>query len=83
MIFRTEKKYNIIYADPPWKYDRKVGQGVAEGHYHTMDIEDICSLPVRRIAANDESVFFCKDIFFHVQYYSVKSVKLVYCRYES
>ena len=57
MIFRTEKKYNIIYADPPWKYDRKIGQGVAEGHYHTMDIEDICSLPVGKIAADDCVLF--------------------------
>lgn len=23
-IFNTDKKYNIIYADPPWKYNDKM-----------------------------------------------------------
>ena len=27
------KQYGIIYADPPWHYDRKHGSGVAENHY--------------------------------------------------
>lgn len=22
-IFRTNRKYNVIYADPPWKYGSK------------------------------------------------------------
>ena len=56
-MFSAKRKYNIIYADPPWKYDRKVGQGVAEDHYHTMNIEDICSLPVGTIAADDCVLF--------------------------
>lgn len=33
------KQYGIIYADPPWRYDRKHGSGVAENHYPTMSIE--------------------------------------------
>lgn len=40
------KQYGIIYADPPWHYDRKHGSGVAENHYPTMSIEEICALPV-------------------------------------
>ena len=24
------KKYSVIYADPPWRYDMKRGNGVAE-----------------------------------------------------
>ena len=24
------KKYDIIYADPPWRYDRKQAKGAAE-----------------------------------------------------
>ncbi len=28
-----EKRYNIIYADPPWKYDRQKGEGVAADIY--------------------------------------------------
>lgn len=34
-----DKKYGIIYADPPWRYDMKRGHGVAENHYPTMSIE--------------------------------------------
>ena len=40
------KKYSIVYADPPWRYDMKRGKGVAENHYPTMSIEEICALPV-------------------------------------
>ena len=32
------KQYGIIYADPPWRYDRKHGSGVAENHYPTMSM---------------------------------------------
>jgi N6-adenosine-specific RNA methylase IME4 len=54
------KKYNIIYADPPWQYKvySKKGEGrSAENHYHTMNIEDIKSLPVESIADDDCILF--------------------------
>ena len=40
-----DKKYAVIYADPPWSY-RQHGtgpksRGNAAKHYHTMTIEDI------------------------------------------
>ena len=44
-----EKKYNVIYADPPWHYQvySKKGAGrSADSHYPTMSIEDIRALPV-------------------------------------
>lgn len=50
------KKYNIIYADPPWAYKvwSKKGQGrSAEQHYSTMTPEDIKSLPVSEISADN------------------------------
>ena len=38
-IFTTDKKYNVIYADPPWRFatysDKGKGRG-AEKHYPTM-----------------------------------------------
>ena len=43
-IYNTNKKYNIIYADPPWQFKvwSKKGNGrSAEVHYHTMQKEDI------------------------------------------
>ena len=51
------KQYGIIYADPPWHYDRKHGSGVAENHYPTMSIEEICALPLSELAAKDSAVF--------------------------
>lgn len=46
-IFNTEKKYDIIYADPPWEY-RNMGniQATAASHYPTMKQADIEKLPV-------------------------------------
>ena len=49
-IFSTDKKYNIIYADPPWKYGGgKNGsyEGLAVDQYPTMRTKDICALPAR------------------------------------
>ena len=51
------KKYSIIYADPPWRYNIKRGRGTAESHYPTMSIEEICALPVAEIAAADCALF--------------------------
>ena len=31
--------YEIIYADPPWRYSAKKVQGAAENHYPTMSID--------------------------------------------
>jgi len=53
----TTEKFNIIYADPPWRYRRSAGDGVAENHYPTMDIEKICALPVAELAAKDSVLF--------------------------
>ena len=55
-----EKKYNVIYADPPWSYKvwSKKGAGrSAESHYPTMSIEAIKALPVSRLAAGDCALF--------------------------
>ena len=30
--------YEIIYADPPWRYSAKKVQGAAENHYPTMSL---------------------------------------------
>jgi N6-adenosine-specific RNA methylase IME4 len=41
------KKYQIIYADPPWRYEFSPSKNRnIENKYPTMDLKDICSLPV-------------------------------------
>ena len=42
--------YEIIYADPPWRYSAKKVQGAAENHYPTMSIDELCALPVAELA---------------------------------
>lgn len=54
------KKYSIIYADPPWTYKvwtAKGGHKSASAHYNTMSLDDICSLPVNELA-DDDCVLF-------------------------
>jgi len=62
MIPFPNKKYQIILADPPWKYRDKLGSssakmGSCEYHYSTMSLEDICNLPVETICHNDCILF--------------------------
>lgn len=47
------KKYQIIYADPPWSYKNGgVPQGGVNAQYKTMSLEDIKALPVKDISAD-------------------------------
>jgi N6-adenosine-specific RNA methylase IME4 len=46
------KKYSVIYADPPWKYDNQGPRGGVETQYTTMLLDDIKSLPVQGISAD-------------------------------
>ena len=57
-----EKKYQIIYADPPWKYrqGKSMGtnfQGAADAQYACMDYKDICKLPIEKISDKDSIIF--------------------------
>lgn len=57
-IYSTDKKYRVIYADPPWSYNDKQDTaqlGGAVKHYPTMPLEDICAIP---IPAAKEAVLF-------------------------
>ena len=59
-IYTTDKKYKIIYADPPWKYKTwRDGMGTAEKHYPTMNIEDIVNMrdTIKRISDRDCILF--------------------------
>lgn len=49
--------FSVIYADPPWRYADKGCNGAAEGHYSTMSLEQICALPVSRVASKDAVLF--------------------------
>ena len=60
-IFDTKKKYNIIYADPPWTYPKTGGKknsrGMAKQFYDTMSIDEIKKLPVQNITEKNAILF--------------------------
>ena len=58
------KKYNIIYADPPWNYnnwsklkDDKLSKKCGRMLYPTMNLDEICKLPINDIAEEDCILF--------------------------
>lgn len=63
-IYNTDKKYNIIYADPPWSYRDKMSmQGKhgmirgANSFYDTMSLKEIKDLPVKQLSADNAMLF--------------------------
>jgi hypothetical protein len=85
-IFNTAKKYDIIYADPPWKYNArnnntKFGKG-ASGHYSLMSMSDI-EIPAEDEAAQKLAADFaqCKKTFLrlcevNMQFYDLQNRKV-------
>jgi len=56
------KKYQIIYADPPWKYNSRANhktrfRGGACGHYSLMSMEEIKNLPIKKLASDNCALF--------------------------
>ena len=57
---QVEGIYQVIYADPPWKYNDQQNTeklGGAEKHYPTMSIEDLCELNIGEIADKNSILF--------------------------
>lgn len=61
MIVFPNKKYQVIYADPPWEYrqsgSKTNSRGMAKQHYPTMSTQEICNMPIHRIKT-DKSILF-------------------------
>jgi len=54
------KKYQIIYADPPWHYRNYADDTASRwvgNQYPVMSVEDICRLPISSIASEDCCLF--------------------------
>lgn len=61
-IYTTEKKYRIIYADPPWQYNSRANKktrfgGGAGGSYSLMTMEEIERLPIQQLSADNSALF--------------------------
>ncbi len=59
MIPFPNKKYDIIYADPPWEYSSRGPRSGMFGKldYNSMKLRDVCALPIQDIS-KDNSVLF-------------------------
>ena len=54
MIPLPNKRYNIIYADPPWTHTSwKNGNRRPENHYEIMSLSDIKSMGIKKISSDD------------------------------
>ena len=59
--FTAGKKYNTIYADPPWQFQNRTGKVAPENkklmRYETMSLEDIKALPVGEITGEKAHLY--------------------------
>lgn len=56
-VLGTARKYNIIYADPPWQYKFPGTRAEKTDDYQTMKTKDICELNIKKIADDDAILF--------------------------
>ena len=53
-----KQKFDLIYADPPWRYDFSKSKSRAiESHYQSMSLEDICNLDIDSITKQDSILY--------------------------
>ena len=53
----TSRLFSILLVDPPFRYVKEKGRGVAENHYRTTSDEYLASLPVGSLATRDALLF--------------------------
>ena len=54
------KKYQIIYADPPWAFknwDNNSAQRYVGFKYPVLELKDICDLPIKNLADKNCALF--------------------------
>ena len=59
--FAGDKKYETIYADPPWRFQNRTGKVAPEhkrlSRYETMSLEEIKALPVKEITGDKAHLY--------------------------
>jgi N6-adenosine-specific RNA methylase IME4 len=55
----TKRRYPIVYADPPWRYEHPTfgSSRDIEEHYPTLELQEICALPVAQLAMESALLF--------------------------
>ena len=57
---KSKKKYNIIYADPPWSFKHYSDKGKGrspDNYYKCQNLQDIKNLPIKDLAADNCILF--------------------------
>jgi len=49
--------FQLFYADPPWKYETEYGVTLPENYYPTMEIEEICAMPIKEMTDTNAALF--------------------------
>ena len=61
LLNRIRGRYSTILADPPWQFQNRTGKMAPEhkrlNRYPTMPLGEICSLPVKEIAADTAHLY--------------------------
>lgn len=59
--FTSGKKYQTVYADPPWRFANRTGKMAPENkkltRYPTMELADIMALPVADVVADKAHLY--------------------------
>ncbi len=59
--FAGGNKFKTILADPPWQFQNRTGKVAPEhkrlARYPTMNLDDICALPVSEVAADTAHLY--------------------------
>lgn len=52
---RPEGPFDVLVADPPWRYDKREGDATSRGHldYPDMTVDEICAAIPRALAGDD------------------------------
>jgi len=56
-LHNEPKKYDLVYADPPWEYNNSGFDQSAASIYATMPTDEICKLPIKA-RVRDSSVLY-------------------------
>lgn len=72
MIQLPNEQYDLIYVDPPWRYNNTISNGAAENHYPTMSLPEMMQMPINSITKPD-----CVIFMWHVPTHPLEALKLI------
>ena len=53
VLLNSNRKFNTIMADPPWKYSNQATRSSTDNHYKTLSVAEICELPIAGLGSEN------------------------------